>query len=160
MAMVRVSLFLVTRFLADSISRAFLVQLPPVILWKLRVSQKNFDAIAEQSIRHKLRRIDFLGALFMSVTILSTLFVLDVGGQKYAWTHPILVASGCVALVGAITFYIWERFFAKEPIFPVQLLTRYVVVTSYGILLLQNFAQTAVSVCSEAPMLQSTLNHL
>lgn len=145
-------------YLADVLCRAFLVQVPPVILsivlvqWKLRVPQKNLDAIPEQSIRHKLRRIDFVGAVFMSITILSTLFVLDVGGQKYAWSHPLLIASGCIALVGAATFYFWERLFAKEPIFPVQLLTRYVVVTSYGILLLQNFSQTAVGVCSRVPV--------
>jgi hypothetical protein len=80
----------------------------------------------------------------MSITIFTALFVLDTGGQKYAWKHPIVVTSACVAIVGAGTFVLYERFFAREPIFPVQLLTRYVVVTSYGILLLQNFSQTAV----------------
>lgn len=80
----------------------------------------------------------------MSITIFTALFVLDTGGQKYAWNHPVVVTSACVAVVGAGTFVLYERFLAKEPIFPVQLLTRYVVVTSYGILLLQNFSQTAV----------------
>lgn len=80
----------------------------------------------------------------MSITIFTALLVLDTGGQKYDWNHPVIVTSACAAVIGAGTFVVYERYFAKEPIFPVQLLTRYVVGTSYGILLLQNFSQTAV----------------
>jgi hypothetical protein len=127
------------------------VQIPPVVLsiilvqWKLNVPQKGLEQGPKQSTREKLQRIDFGGALLMSITILTTLFVLDTGGQKYAWSHPIIIASACIAAVGAIGFWMQEKHGAKEPIFPVQLLARYVVVTSYGIMLLQNFSQTAVS---------------
>jgi hypothetical protein len=128
----------------------FLVQVPPVILsiilvqWKLEVPQKNLEG-AQQSTRDKLRRIDFGGAFLMSITILTALFVLDTAGQKYASKDPTIIVSACVAVIVAVSFSVYEKYGAKEPIFPIQLLTRYVVVTSYGIMLLQNFAQTAVS---------------
>ncbi|KAI4954926.1 hypothetical protein J4E86_006236 [Alternaria arbusti] len=129
---------------------AFLAQVPPVILsivlvqWKLDVPQKTFKPGHCESTRDKLRRIDFVGAVCMSITIFTALLVLDTGGQKYDWNHPVIVTSACAAVIGAGTFVVYERYFAKEPIFPVQLLTRYVVGTSYGILLLQNFSQTAL----------------
>jgi hypothetical protein len=96
------------------------------------------------SLRDKLRRVDFVGAILLSVTIFTALFTLDSGGQNYAWSHPIVVSSGCVAIVAAVSFSLFEIYFAKEPIFPVELLARRVVATSYGILLLQNFSQTAL----------------
>ncbi|KAH7396957.1 putative major facilitator superfamily transporter [Phaeosphaeria sp. MPI-PUGE-AT-0046c] len=129
---------------------AFLVQIPPVMLsialvqWNLKVPKQSSDAASQQSLRSKFSRIDFVGALLMSSTILSALFTLNMGGQKYAWTDPILIVSGCVAVVGSMVFLVWERSFAKEPIFPVGLLTRSVVITSYSILLYQNLAQTAL----------------
>lgn len=132
-------------------TRAFLAQVPPVILsivlvqWKLKVPQKSLNITPQQSARDKLLRIDFIGALLMSIAILTALFVLDTGGQKYAWKHPIVISSACIAIISAGAFCLFEKFCAKEPIFPIQLLTRYVVVTSYGILLLQNLSQTAVS---------------
>lgn len=82
----------------------------------------------------------------MSLAIFTSLFVLDSGGQIYAWNHLIIITSACIAIAGGVAFYVYERFYANEPIFPVQLLTCYVVVTSYAILLLQNLAQTAVSI--------------
>lgn len=82
----------------------------------------------------------------MSLAILTALFVLDTGGQKYEWTHLVIIVSTCIALVSGVIFYFYERDYAREPIFPVKLLTSYVVVTSYALLLLQNFAQTAVSI--------------
>jgi hypothetical protein len=131
--------------------RAFLVQVPAIILsivlvqWKLEVPQKSLKSGHSESTREKLRRIDFIGAVCMSITILTALFVIDTGGQKYAWDHPIVIVSGCIAVVGAGVFVGYERFGAKEPIFPVQLMTNYVVVTSYGILLFQTLSQMAVS---------------
>jgi len=135
----------------DDVKRAFLAQIPPVVLsiilvqWKLNVSQKGLEQGSGQSTREKIQRVDFGGAALMSVTILAALFVLDTGGQKYAWKHPTIIALACVAAAGAIAFYIHEKYVAKEPIFPIQLLTRYVVMTSYCILLLQSFSQIAVS---------------
>ncbi|PSN71462.1 putative major facilitator superfamily transporter [Corynespora cassiicola Philippines] len=129
---------------------AFLIQCPPTLLsiilveWKLKLPQKNLEETKSETNWDKLRRIDFVGAFFMSLTILAALLVLDTGGQKYAWTHPVILSSFCLTIVSGISFALIERYWAREPIFPLQLLTRYVVVTSYISLLLQNFAQSAL----------------
>ena len=131
--------------------RAFLLQVPPMILsiilvqWKLEVRQKSIDSARPETIQEKLRRIDFVGAVFMSFTIFTALFVLDTGGQLYPWSHPMIISLVCLSLLGGVLFFLFESFKAKEPIFPVQLLSNYVVVTSYAIIMLQNISQTAVS---------------
>ena len=145
-----VALTAMTSWTDDRVSRAFLIQVPPTVLsiflvqWRLKVPQRNSRDTQQYSAREKLGRIDFVGAFLLSLTILTALFVLDTGGQMYSWKHPIIIACACTALVGGMAFFLVEKYCATEPIFPIQLLTRYEVVTSYAILLFQNFSQTAV----------------
>ncbi|KAF2245268.1 MFS general substrate transporter [Trematosphaeria pertusa] len=139
-------------FLASTIGWrwAFLAQCPPIffsillVQWKLHVPQKSLENSSNESSWDKLKRIDFVGGLWLSLTILAALLVLDTGGQKFPWSHPIIIASACVAAVGGVAFCLVERYWAKEPIFPLQLLTHYVVVTSYTIVSLQALAQTSL----------------
>lgn len=127
-----------------------MVQFPPIIVaivlveWKLKVPQKSLEDQPMSSNWDMMKRIDFLGGFFMSLTILTVLLVLDTGGQKYPWMHPIIILSSCLAVASGVAFYLVERYWATEPIFPLHLLTHYVVVTSYMILSLQNLAQSAV----------------
>ncbi|OAL50141.1 MFS general substrate transporter [Pyrenochaeta sp. DS3sAY3a] len=138
-------------FLASTIGWrwAFLAQVPAVLLsiglvfWRLE-EPKRARPENPNVTRNKLCRIDFIGAACMSLTILTALFVLDTGGQKYEWRHPVIIASTCIAVISGLIFYFYERDYASEPIFPVKLLTSYVVVTSYALLLLQNLSQTAL----------------
>lgn len=124
--------------------RPFLIQCPLVLAgvflaeFKLDVSTQNH--IQTSSLGQKLKRIDFAGAFFMSLTILSSLTVLDLGGQKLPWTHPIVLAAIIAAVVCWIGFIVVEKFFAAEPIFPLHLVTHYVVLTSYVMLAMQNVA--------------------
>ncbi|KAH6676218.1 major facilitator superfamily domain-containing protein [Halenospora varia] len=114
--------------------------------WKLQlvtIVREDRDT-TETSHWQKLKRIDFVGAFFLSSTILTTLLVLDMGGQKLAWTHPIIIACACTAVISTILFALAEKHWAKEPIFPLSLLTHCVVITSYSILTLWNIAQTAL----------------
>lgn len=72
--------------------RAFLVQTPPIVIaillvqWRLKLPTRNDDS--NQSRSEKLRRIDFVGALFLCYTIFAACFLMDVGGQRYAWDSP------------------------------------------------------------------------
>jgi hypothetical protein len=137
--------------------RVFMCQLPPTIIaiilveWKLPIPQDEHTSTEDG--RTKLKRIDWAGAIAMSLAILSTLLVIDMGGQKYDFSHPFIIISIIIAVVSTITFLVTEKFYAKEPIFPLHLLTHYVVVTSYMTLFLQTFAQTAVSVFVISPRL-------
>jgi MFS family permease len=129
--------------------RSFLGQCPPTILalalvaWKLKIP--SLATASTQSALSKLRRVDFLGAIFLSVSIVCGLLVLDLGGQRMPWTDPkilLLLGSSVMALN---IFVLIEAVWAKEPIFPLRLLLNRDVITSYVNLAFQTGAQGAVS---------------
>ncbi|GAB7355427.1 hypothetical protein MBLNU459_g5939t2 [Dothideomycetes sp. NU459] len=126
----------------------FLCQCPLLILsivlvwWKLEEPKQAGHV--EQSMLTKLRRIDFLGAFFMSITLVCILLALDMGGEKYPWRHPLIIGLFVGAIVSALVFCLVEKFWAKEPIFPLSLLSHYVVATSYAILTIQTAIQVAL----------------
>lgn len=73
------------------------------------------------------------------------MLVLEFGGQKYPWSHPFILGAVIVFGIAAITFGIVEKYWAKEPVFPLSLLTHYAVATAYLISTFQVGAQMAVS---------------
>ena len=128
--------------------RSFLGQCPPTILalilviWKLEITPQQI--CSNQSHFSKLRRIDFLGSIFLSVSIVCGLMVLDLGGHRMSWTDLKLLSLLGISVAGGILFFLVEGFWAKEPIFPLRLLRNRDVLTSYINLGFQSGAQMAV----------------
>ena len=115
--------------------RSFLGQCPPTALalalvcWKLQIP--SLETSTKQSHLSKLRRIDFIGAILLSVSIVCALLVLDLGGQKMSWSSPKVLTMLASSLVSGNLFLLVEGFWAKEPIFPLRLLLNRDVFTSY-----------------------------
>lgn len=128
--------------------RAFLGQCPIVLfaLWLVgrRLPASTQEVSHETSMAAKLRRIDVMGAVFMSLAISSTLLALDLGGQKFPWTHPTIIVLGVLAVTSGAFFILVEKFWADEPLFPLHIMTHYTVVNCYSIIALQNLTQSAV----------------
>ncbi|KAK4939554.1 hypothetical protein LTR10_020160 [Elasticomyces elasticus] len=126
----------------------FLLQCPLVLIGALLVEFKlqlpSDKKSPTRDLRQKLNRIDFAGAFFLSSTILGALTVLDLGGQKLPWSHPAVIGAGFAAAICSVGFFFTEKYFAAEPIFPLRLITHYVVCTSYLMLMLQNLAIMAM----------------
>lgn len=91
------------------------------------------------------KRIDILGATVMCTMIVTFLLPISMGGNQFPWDHPLVpgLFGASVALAGVFAYV--ELKVAKEPIFPLGLLVRRDVILPYGILFLQNIAQTFVS---------------
>lgn len=107
--------------------------------------------------RSNLARIDFLGALFMALTILSFLFPLEIGGSRVPWHHPIVLSLfGGACLFGAL-FIVVEDKWAKEPIIPLLLFRHKELVLSFLIMICQSAAQVGVSHCSRK-LIEADLN--
>lgn len=127
--------------------RAFLVQVPPVVIaillvqWRLKLPNKQADS--ESTKWQKLQRVDFVGAFFLCYTIFAACFVLDIGGQRIPWTSPVLIGIASSGCISAILFVISARL-VNEPIFPLRLITHYDVATHYLIVLLQVMVQMAL----------------
>lgn len=119
-----------------------------ILVWrKLDVAPPSWrdDEADRPTMLAKLKRVDFLGAFLLSVTIISLLLVLDLGGEKVPWSSVTILFLGALGLKAAISFAVVETKWAKDPIFPLYLLRNYDVITSYSIISLQNASQTAVS---------------
>ena len=92
----------------------------------------------------RFKRIDIAGVITMSLSIAFALIVLDLGGQKFPWKHPLIISAIVISGVSGIAFILVEKFFAKEPIFPLRLITQYSVANSYLLVGLATMTQTAV----------------
>ncbi|CAK7199477.1 hypothetical protein SEUCBS139899_002157 [Sporothrix eucalyptigena] len=114
-----------------------------LVAWNLHVRAGPEDAT--ESLGAKLRRVDFWGAGLLSSTVLTFRLVLDMGGAKIPWTSPLLAGLALLSHASAAGFVWLERRWAMEPIFPLHLLARRDVVTTYLVLFFQNASQTAVS---------------
>lgn len=129
-------------------NRSFLGQCPPTLLaaflvaWKLKPTY--ISECPEQSQLSKLRRIDFLGAILLSLSIICGLLVLELGGKRIPFTHPTILSLLAASLVTGHLFLLVEGFVAKEPIFPLRLMLNRDVVASYINLGFQTGAQMAV----------------
>ncbi|KAI4732135.1 MFS general substrate transporter [Aureobasidium sp. EXF-10728] len=125
---------------------AFIGQCPLLLLsivlvwWKLEEPHQHIDL--KQSIWTKLRRIDFVGAFFMSIAILASITAFDLGSKKAS--TPVLTILVAVAVTAGVLFALTEKLWAKEPIFPLELLGKDAVITSYSIIFIQTSIQVAL----------------
>lgn len=85
--------------------------------------------------------IDFIGASLLSLTILSILLPVDLGGKSFAWTHPVILSLFAASLVFGGLFIATEARWATNPVFPLSLLQQRNVVASYAIMVCQCAAQ-------------------
>lgn len=88
-----------------------------------------------------ISEIDFLGAGLLSLTILSILLPVDLGGKSFAWTHPVILSLFTASLIFGGLFLATEAKWATNPVFPLSLLQQRNVVASYGIMICQCAAQ-------------------
>ncbi|KAF1813933.1 MFS general substrate transporter [Eremomyces bilateralis CBS 781.70] len=128
---------------------AFLGQVPIILIamclieWKLE-SPERIDDSSKESLWEKFRSIDFLGVATLSLTILSSLLILDLGGTMIPWNSPLIPVLVTGMLLCGGLFIVTEKYWAKQPIFPLSLLTHYDVFTSYLILMFQSCSQIAL----------------
>ncbi|KAG9750291.1 MFS general substrate transporter, partial [Aureobasidium melanogenum] len=126
--------------------RAFIGQCPLLLLsivlvwWRLEEPQRNAEL--KQSIWTKLKRIDFVGAFFMSIAILASITSFDLGSKQAS--TPVLVTLVAVAVTAWVLFALAEKFWANEPIFPLELLGKDAVITSYTIIFIQTGIQVSL----------------
>lgn len=109
------------------------------------VSTKEDQEEQKSSILKKLGRIDFLGALFLGLLILSLLLPLEIGGIIIPWSHPVIPTLVFSAMVFLGAFILVEQRWAKDPVLPLEIFSNKDAVLSIGIMGLQVAAQAGVS---------------
>ena len=93
----------------------------------------------------KLCRVDFLGAITVIIATLSFLLALEMGSKTMAWVSPITILLIVSFSVFACAFIYVEKYWAKEPVFPVHLMRHRDIVTTYPVGVFRSIAQMGVS---------------
>ena len=65
----------------------------------------------------KGKRIDYLGALLLTVSLVALLLALIWGGTQYPWSSAVILGLFGVALLGLVFFVLVERR-AEDPVLP------------------------------------------
>lgn len=127
---------------------SFAGQVPPtvlgflLILWKIPSHTNKDERGADQPLAQKIRRVDFVGALLLAAAISTFLLTLDFASNDWFWAY--IVASAVLFVVLAVAFYVVERRWAKEPILPIELLTKRDAFTPYLVSGFQMAAQFGI----------------
>lgn len=99
----------------------------------------------DEEIREsKFGRIDFLGAILMTLSILSLLLPMEIGGDRIPWSDCRIALLFSAALFFGILFLFVEGRVAREPIIPLSILRHKEVLLSSLIMMCQVGAQVGL----------------
>jgi hypothetical protein len=75
------------------------------------------------SIKEKLRKIDYPGAVFLLASVITFLLAVSWGGNNtYAWDSATIITLFCVAVVTCGAFIWIEGWYAGQPFIPGRIL--------------------------------------
>ncbi|TDZ24827.1 Vacuolar membrane amino acid uptake transporter fnx2 [Colletotrichum orbiculare MAFF 240422] len=98
-----------------------------------KTETESEDVKPEESNKSDLASVDFLGAALLALFILAFLLPIEIGGAKIPWTHPLIFVLFGASVVLFGLFALTEEWYAKEPIFPLELLKQRDIVLTYVI---------------------------
>ncbi|KAG0179258.1 hypothetical protein DFQ29_002319 [Apophysomyces sp. BC1021] len=83
----------------------------------------NLAEQPQESLRTKLKKIDYLGALTIVTGVICFLLATSLGGNLRPWSDPLVVTCLVVSAILAVTFCIVEKKFAANPLMPWHIVT-------------------------------------
>ena len=104
-------------------NRSFLLQVPVVFIGFLNVCFSYSFTVdyRKESLRRKLKRVDFAGAILIIMAVASLLTGFDQGSNT-SWTSPITQGCLVASFVLFVTFFYIEIHVAVEPFAPASVL--------------------------------------
>lgn len=100
---------------------AFLILVPLTVISGILVFFTIHIPI-KKSEKSTWKRIDFLGAVTLILTLVLLLLGVNSGGNIVPWTHPLVLVSLPLSAVFLLLFIYIEANIASEPVIPVRLL--------------------------------------
>lgn len=119
-------------FLCDHVGwrGAFLVQLPFIFVyfivaaWTTPADLGLKRAKADRmSVPQLIKSIDLTGSFILVVTVTALILGLNLGGNVFAWTHPLIISSLALSIVLAMVFVRYERN-VERAVMPISLLSK------------------------------------
>ncbi|KAI9800897.1 MAG: hypothetical protein M1833_003034 [Piccolia ochrophora] len=100
---------------------AFLIQVPLMLVSTIFVFFV-VDIPVKETSKSPLKRIDFLGATTLVLSLVLLLLGLNSGGNIVPWNHPLVYVSLPLSALSFALFVYVEEKIASEPIIPTRLL--------------------------------------
>lgn len=107
-------------------------------------AQNEEESDVPETTLSKLKKIDFLGMLFLGTSVLSGMFLLEMGGKNFSWTSPLTFVLILTSIAAGFSFVVTEAYFAEFPVFSLHLLKIPDVILGYVIMHLQMIAQSGL----------------
>lgn len=101
---------------------AFLIQVPLCMVHFAVVSWKVDIPGGPGSIVEKLKRIDIFGAITLVGSVTLIIVAVSLGGNEREWDDKVVVGSLVSGLVLLVGFILVEKYVAREPLMPMQVL--------------------------------------
>lgn len=124
---------------------SFLGQVPltgiAIFLISITLPSRLSHRVDKETLGSKFARIDFVGATFMTLSILSLLVPLEIGGSRIPWSSPAIVILFLGAAVFGGIFLAVEGWVSKEPIVPLSLLRQRDILVPSSVMAFQSAAQ-------------------
>ncbi|KAH6972260.1 major facilitator superfamily domain-containing protein [Ilyonectria sp. MPI-CAGE-AT-0026] len=92
------------------------------------------------SLKESIRKVDWMGSLLSSITIIFLLIPISGGGAYFSWDSPMVITMLIIGGLSIFLFLGWEWKYAKLPMMPLDLYHNHIVV----VMLVQNFLFGAV----------------
>jgi MFS family permease len=126
---------------------AFYLQLPFILAYSVLAFiacpadlGPNLAKTEGKTLRQAFSTFDALGAIALAVTVTCLILGVNLGGNIFPWTHPLVIASLVVFGIASVSLYFIERK-AALPLLPIPLLST----TPNGNLMWSNFLGAIVT---------------
>jgi hypothetical protein len=73
------------------------------------------------SILEKLKRVDWVGVVVLTGSLIALLYGITSGGVIHSWDSGAVIASIVIASFGLVLFLFYEHKYAKEPMIPLRI---------------------------------------
>lgn len=104
------------------------------------------------SLMAKLARVDWVGSFLFTAGMTSFLIGISWAGIQFEWNSPQVIAPIVVGVFGIVTTFVWEVYFAAEPILRLSLFYCWSAVLAYACALFQGLI-----VCLQPPRIRPYL---
>ncbi|TGO15055.1 hypothetical protein BTUL_0045g00650 [Botrytis tulipae] len=76
----------------------------------------------KKTLKEALSVFDYKGSLLLMATITFFILAINLGGNIYPWTHPLILTCIILTVIGLPLFIITE-YYASQPVMPLSLIT-------------------------------------
>jgi MFS family permease len=109
---------------------AFLIQLPFIFVYLIAAAWTvpadlgvKRTGIERMKVSQLVRSIDITGSVILIVCVTSLIVGLNFGGNVYAWSHPLIIASLVSSIALAVILVFYERQ-VPRPVLPIELMSK------------------------------------